>query len=330
VAEALILSRFLQFAATIVIFGCGAFRLYGLGVDTAATSADVLIAFDIWFDRVAIVGAVVALLSAVSLLLAVTANMAGSAVAMLDPDTIGEVLLSTSFGRVWCWHLVFAVLLIGACLARGTRWRMPAILVLALLLLISLGWVGHAVEGLGVARLVHEVNQMVHLLAAGLWLGGLVPLAWLLMRARSAWGAAWISVARDVVPRFSRIGYLAVALLAATGVINTLLLVGGTQALAATTYGRLLGLKILLFLTMVAVALFNRFCLLPRLRREPQESVAIAALTRSVLCEQTLGLAILVVVGVLGTLPPAMHAGDHRSGRADLVIAHHAVDPERG
>jgi hypothetical protein len=33
VAELLIVSRLLQFAAVIVIFGCGAFRLYGLGGD---------------------------------------------------------------------------------------------------------------------------------------------------------------------------------------------------------------------------------------------------------------------------------------------------------
>ncbi len=110
-AEALILSRFLQFAAVIVVFGCGAFRLYGLGVDSTTTSADALIAFDAWFWRVAIVGAIVALLSALSLLLATTANMAGSAAAVLDPDTIGKVLFGTSFGRVWCWHLVFAILL---------------------------------------------------------------------------------------------------------------------------------------------------------------------------------------------------------------------------
>jgi len=54
-----------------------------------------------------------------------------------------------------------------------------------LLLLLSLGWVGHAVEGQGATKLVHEINQMLHLLAAGLWLGGLLPLAWLLGLARS-------------------------------------------------------------------------------------------------------------------------------------------------
>jgi copper resistance protein D len=306
VAEVLIVSRLLQFAAVIVVFGCGAFRLYGLPVHAATTSANALVTFDAWFWRVAFVGAIVALLSGLSLLLAVTADMAGSAAA-LDPDTISTVLFDTGFGRVWCWRLLFAFLLIGACLAPPARWRMPAIFALSLLLLVSLGWVGHAVEGQGVARLVHEINQMLHLLAAGLWLGGLVPLAWLLGRARSPSGAEWFSVARDVVPRFSHMGYAAVALIAATGAINTLLLAGRVEALADTPYGRLLSLKILLFSVMVVLALINRFRLLPRLRREQPSSAPIAALARSVLVEQALGFAVLAVVSVLGTWPPAIH-----------------------
>jgi putative copper resistance protein D len=305
-AEVLVVSRLLQFAAVIVVFGCGAFRVYGIGVDTAG-AANALTTFDAWFWRVSIAGAIVVLLSALSVMLGVTANMVGSADAALDPDTIGKVLFGTGFGRVWGWRLVLAVLTIGVCLAPKVRWRIPAILLLSLLLLVSLGWVGHAVEGQGVMRLVHQINQMVHLLAAGLWLGGLLPLAWLLGRARSASGAAWIPIARDVVPRFSQMGYVAVALLAATGAFNTLLLVGSTQALVGSPYGRLLALKILLFLAMVAAALFNRVRLLPRLRREPQLSATIAALTRSVVFEQGLGLAILAVVSVLGTWPPAVH-----------------------
>jgi len=306
VAEVLIVSRLVQFAAVIVVFGCGAFRLYGLGGDPTPTSANALTVFHAWFWRVATVGAIVALLSALSLMLGVAANMAGTAAAALDPDTISKVMLGTSFGRVWCWHLFFALVLIGACLVPRVSWRVPAILVLSLLLLVSLGWAGHAVEGQGAARLVHQINQMVHLLAAGLWLGGLVPLAWLLARAQSR-GEAWMSVARDVVPRFSQMGYAAVALLAATGAVNALLLVGNAEALVSTPYGRLLSLKILLFLAMVAVALFNRFRLLPRLQREAKASATAAALARSVLYEQGLGFAILMVVSVLGTWPPAIH-----------------------
>ena len=310
-AEVLVVSRLIQFAAVIVVFGCGAFRLYGLASDITTTAAAALAAFDVWFWRVTTVGAIVVLLSALSMMLATSANMAGSPHAALHPDTIGKVLFGTNFGRVWCGHLLFAALTIGACLSPNVRWRMPAILVLALLLLLSLGWVGHAVEGQGATKLVHQINQMLHLLAAGLWLGGLLPLAWLLGQARSPSGTAWISIARDVLPRFSQMGYAAVGLLAMTGALNTLLLVGSTHALLGTPYGRLLALKILLFLAMVTVALFNRFRLLPRLRREPQPSATIAALTRSVLFEQGLGLAILAVVSVLGTWPPAVH---HHSG----------------
>lgn len=114
------------------------------------------------------VGAIVVLLSALTLLLAVTANMAGSVAAALDPARISVVLFDTSFGRAWSWHLLFAVLLIGAYLAPSSRWRMNAILGFSLLLLISLGWVGHATMDQGAAKLGHEFNQMLHLLAAGL------------------------------------------------------------------------------------------------------------------------------------------------------------------
>jgi len=85
VAELLIVSRLVQFAAVIVVFGCAAFRIYGLGVDSTTTSASALIIFDAW-------------LSALSLILGVTANMAGSAAAALAPDTISKVLFDTSFG----------------------------------------------------------------------------------------------------------------------------------------------------------------------------------------------------------------------------------------
>jgi putative copper resistance protein D len=307
----LIFSRLLQFTAVIVVFGCGAFRVYGIGGDTAAAFPGALAAFDTWFGRVTLVGAIVALLSALTLQFAVTANMAGSAALALDPDTISAVLFDTSFGRVWCWHLLFAVLLTGACLVPLSRWRVIAIIALSLLLLISLGWVGHAAMDQGAAKLGHELNQMVHLLAAGLWLGGLVPLAWFLRRARHPSCAGWISLARDVLPRFSHMGYAAVALLAVTGAINSLLLVGSFEALIGTPYGRLLGLKILLFSVMVVLALINRLRLLPRLCREPQPSAPITALARSVLFEQALGFAVLAVVSVLGTWPPAIH---HHSG----------------
>jgi putative copper resistance protein D len=229
--------------------------------------------------------------------------MAGSPAAATDPVTVTAVLFETRFGRVWLCHLLLAIFLVLACLGRPHR----VVLILSLPLLASLGWIGHAAMDEGVARIGHELNQTVHLLAAGLWLGGLVPMGWLLRRARTAQDDAGIIVTRDAIRHFSQMGYVAVALIALTGTINTLLLVGSLGAMFGTPYGRLLALKILLFLAMVAVALINRFRLLPRLCREPQPSAPIAALARSVLFEQGLGFAVLAVVSVLGTWPPGIH-----------------------
>jgi putative copper resistance protein D len=304
--EALYACRFVQFTAAIVIFGASAFQFYALAGAHASPAPSILAGFHVWLGRVTLATAIVALLSALALLVCQAAAMAGSPAASIDLAMVTAVLFETRFGRVWCWHLLLAITLVLSSL-RQTGWPQPVILVISLLLLANLGWIGHAAMDEGPARVAHELNQTVHLLAAGLWLGGLVPLGWLLRRARALQDVAGITLTRDAIRHFSQMGYVAVAFIALTGTINTLLLVGSLGAMVGTPYGRLLALKILLFLAMVVVALINRFRLLPRLRREPQPSAPIAALARSVLFEQGLGFAVLAVVSVLGTWPPAIH-----------------------
>jgi putative copper resistance protein D len=95
---------------------------------------------------------------------------------------------------------------------------------------------------------------------------------------------------------------VAVVAIAITGIVNTLILVGSFDALYETDYGLLLSLKILLYLSMVGVALRNRFRLMPRFA--DRNGAAASALYRSVLIEQAIGLGILAAVSVLGTWPP--------------------------
>ncbi len=85
-----------------------------------------------------------------------------------------------------------------------------------------------------------------------------------------------------------------------------MILVGSVDALYETDYGQLLSLKILLYLAMVAVALRNRFRLMPRLA--DRSGAADSVLYYSVLIEQAIGLGILAAVSLLGTwAPPFMH-----------------------
>jgi putative copper resistance protein D len=310
--EALYACRFVQFTAAMLIFGAAAFRVYAFADSDTRTASSILAGFDAWFWNVALAAALVALISAIALVPCQAAAMAGSPDAAVDFAVLSVVLLETRFGRVWCWHLLLAAILVLACLGRHPR--RPIVLFLSLGLLASLGWVGHAAMDNG-SRIAHELNQTGHLLAAGLWLGGLAPLAWVLRQAPRLPGDFEISLARDALRNFSHMGYVAVALIALTGAINTLLLVGRLDAMFDTPYGRLLAFKILLFLAMVVVALINRFRLAPRISRG---ATTLGVLGRTVVLEQRLGLSILAVVSVLGTWPPAIQGSGHGSG--DFVV----------
>src|SRR5580704_11084288 len=195
--EALYACRFVQFTAVMLIFGTAAFRVYAFADSDSRTASSILAEFDAWFGNVALAAALVALISAMALVLCQAAAMAGSPAAAVDYASVSAVLLETRFGRVWCWHLLLAAILVLVCLGRHPR--RPVVLLLSLGLLASLGWVGHAAMDDGSARIAHEINQSMHLLAAGLWLGGLVPLAWLLRRARAAQRDAGISLTRDAI-----------------------------------------------------------------------------------------------------------------------------------
>jgi len=307
VTELLEAVRFIHFTATMAAFGIGTFRLYAFAGDTAPAEAWARAAFDQTLARLMMTSAALALLSALAMVPCVAVEMAALPDAAFNPVILRVVLFATEFGHAWCWHVGFAVVLLALCLLPRRRGQTAAATAAALLVLISLGWVGHAVMDMGGGVAVHVVCQMIHLAAAGLWLGGLLPLGILLRRAARAEGGSYTVLARTALPHFSQMGYMAVALVALTGLVNSVFLVGSFTALVATPYGRLLIAKLVLFAAMVGLALLNRFRLAPRLRDPDTAHTPLRALCRSVAAEQALGLAILAVVAILGTWEPGIH-----------------------
>jgi putative copper resistance protein D len=87
-------------------------------------------------------------------------------------------------------------------------------------------------------------------------------------------------------------------------------LVASWHALIVTGYGRLLMLKVVLFAVMLLIAAANRFWLMPRLAAssgsEPQFKV-LRRIARNSMIEIVLALLIFAIVGMLGTLHPAIH-----------------------
>ena len=162
----------------------------------------------------------------------------------------------------------------------------------------------------GAAYLIHVSADAAHLLAAGAWLGGLLPLGYLLALAgRSREHGSNASLA---LLRFSGMGYTAVLTLVVSGLINTWFLVGSVSALTASPYGLLLLAKLCLFAGMVALAALNRFWLVPSLTTSTkpvaQASAVFVRLRRHVLCEQAIGLVVVFIVSMLGMTQPAINA----------------------
>ena len=124
-------------------------------------------------------------------------------------------------------------------------------LVLAAALLAAMALAGHAGATPAPGGFVHAASDAMHLIAAGTWVGGLLPLALMLGFGRPAGDEIGIDVAATAARRFSTIGMLSVGTLAASGALDTWFLIGNLSDLAATDYGRLLSLKITLFIAML-------------------------------------------------------------------------------
>jgi putative copper resistance protein D len=219
------------------------------------------------------------------------------------------VVNETQFGLVSEIRAVLAAML-APCLILSrfilSRWLA---LLAALGLMAAIAWTGHAGSTLGQLGNLHLAADVLHLGAAAAWIGGLVGLSMLFAVGRRRPALEWEPLQLDAVRRFSTLGIISVATLIASGIVNAWILVGSIRGLLVTNYGQLLLLKVALFAIMVIFATVNRLLLTPRLALAAKGTAepALATLTRNMLIEIALGLVIFAIVGVLGTLHPAIH-----------------------
>jgi len=114
-----------------------------------------------------------------------------------------------------------------------------------------------------------------------------------------------------VLLRFSGMGYIAVATLIGSGLVNSWFLVGTASGLLETAYGQMLVTKLALFAGMLGLAVSNRFWIVRSLAKAQIDDLTVstvwaAKLRNHVLSEQLLGLMVLLIVSVLGTMRPAI------------------------
>jgi putative copper resistance protein D len=310
--------RFLHFAATVSLSGLVIFHAFvgapALSAGDAATARPIA-------DRLARLAwgsLVLAALTGGAWLLVQAASMGERPLSALwSDDLVATVLLDTDFGHVWLARLTLLVLLAAALCppyfgVPAPAWRRAIALVLATAFVAALAFAGHAAAGDGIEGVIHEAADVLHLIAAAAWVGALVPLAIVLGTAKDT-GPCALAVARVATLRFSTLGIASVGMVLATGIVNTFELTGSWAALFGTGYGRLLLVKVALFLAMLAIAAVNRTRLTPRLvAGGAAAGPALGQLRANALAEAVIGALILFIVAMLGTLPP---------GREDVSAA---------
>ena len=279
--SAMVLCRFLHFTVVLMLFGAWVFRPLLLGRETLLDA--MLLRVSRWL-------AAVALISGIGWLLLITASMAGAWEAAIDPSTLSLVLGNTFFGQVWRWHLLLNGLLV-VLLLTPLHTRQTLRLILGSLLLATLAPVGHGAMLDGLSGQLLILNQIVHLTCVGAWLGGLLLLVMIL---RQPAGHA----VRELLQRFSGVGYALVTGLVITGLINVRVLTGQfwpTPLLSG--FALILLIKVVLVAAMLGLALFNRL----RIKDCEQR---LATLKTSVILEWLLGIGAVAAVSLLGTMPP--------------------------
>jgi putative copper resistance protein D len=249
--------------------------------------------------RVAGVSILSAIVLAACWLLGESKDMAGTV------SAAPAVLQETLFGQLIAARVAMLVVA-GLLLAVRRHW--PATLLAALATALQAGhdhaW---AMAG-GISLLL--VSNVVHVLAAGAWLGGLLPLLVLV-----AYGPP--EAAARASRRFSILGTACVILIAATALFQASTMAGSWSGLVGTAYGWVLAAKLALLLGLVAIAVRNRFQLTPALGRS---SATTASLVRSIGIETACVLLIILAAALLTSLQPGMDMAQRPSHHSDIVF----------
>ena len=300
--------RFALYVNLMLLFGLPLFGLYALrGVERMRSAVLPLRALVCWL-------AVSAIALSILSIVAMTASMAGVSLAEVDRASIKMLVSETAVGNAWQARIVALFITICIAIALGAR-KPPTWLVLVSLgsgaALASLAWTGHGAATAGDVGMRHLIADIVHLLAAGAWLGALAALAALLFRPLNSTTEDQLRLLHRVLHGFSRVGTILVALIIGSGLVNSWILVGPDHlfSMASSLYGQLLVAKLGLFGAMLGLAALNRSRLTPALERAIQAEVkfvAVQQLRQSVIVETGAAIGILGLVAWLGTLEPPM------------------------
>lgn len=232
----------------------------------------------------------------VTVLLSVS-YLLGKPVSAVSDDDLLSFITDLTQGRAQIAVGTGAILLTITATRPRTAGGVAVLLVLALATLLPPALTGHSATSHSHSMAVFSLA--VHIVAANLWVGGLVALIALAGPARRLLPA--------IVPRYSTLAGICLAAVATSGVINAWLRLGGLDAIFGSRYGLLVVAKAMALGSLATVGWWHRRRSIPALTRRGNSAglfVRLAAV-EIVIMAAAFGLA----TGLSRTAPPAEETG---------------------
>jgi copper resistance protein D len=248
VADLLVVVRAIHFASSITVAGAAFFPAAVAGEQLRAYG-EALAPIQRQLDWIVLISLGLAVASGGLWLMLFASKL--EQVTQEADSTVWVVLTGTQFGRVSVTRFVIASLLALLVALRYLKPLLSALnwlmALLGIAFVLSLAWCGHSGAGIGLSGDYRVGADAVHLVTAAIWVGGLLPL--LIFIRRSVLMSA--TERYHLVTRFSLLATWAVALLIASGIVNTWYMTDGMRHLFGAEYGSLVLAKVGLLLIML-------------------------------------------------------------------------------
>lgn len=302
---AAIFVRFGLYLDLMILYGVPLFGLYGLsGVERLPVATHAL-------RSLLAATAIAGLLLSGFAIAQLTASMSGVPLGQIEWTSVSMLVFETSIGTAWQVRMIALALFLALALrgnvARAARaWMLTFLGAIAL---ATMAWGGHGAMSEGRIGTIHLAADIVHLLAAGVWIAALLSLALLLFRPHRQMTAAHVEFSHRALASFAVVGTVVVTVLFISGLVNSWLLIGLDRvvSLPSSAYGQLLIAKLLLFAVMLGLATLNRYRMTPALKIAIERGDQIAAvngLRLTLAVEASCAVIILALVAWLGSLAP--------------------------
>jgi copper resistance protein D len=325
----------LALATCLGTLGCRLWVLPALAAVPGAIGIDAVLAA-LWRLFVTCIAALT--VSSLAELAGRTAEMSGQPLAAILP-VLPTVLFQTHYGWVWLMRPVaLTVLWLGWWMGRSNLHSrlIPAVMLGAgALLAVTRSASSHAADWGDLT--FPEIIDWVHLMASSLWGGGLFALSIAILPAVFRLPTRRRQCIATIAQRFSILAGVTLAGVLLTGLYNAWAQLGTIRALWEVSYGRMLLVKLLLVIPLVAFGASNHYISVPLLRRwsarpgprrarwrilvviqrratgqgRPRAVRLIRRFARKVRAEVILVVGILICTALLLHGAPARHAMHH-------------------